>query len=92
MLNAIIQIVTEFIHVTGPIFYKVGYCINHKISTMHLYNALCSYCIAKHFCCFCGRIRVRLGTGLVGRLRYKGWVNSVIINVITVLNYRCNYM
>ncbi len=25
-------------------------------------------------------------------LRYKGWVNSVIINVITEINYRCNYI
>ncbi len=25
-------------------------------------------------------------------LRCKGWVNSVIINVITEINYRCNYM
>ncbi len=27
-----------------------------------------------------------------GGLRYKGWVNSVIINVITEINYRCNYI
>ncbi len=29
-----------------------------------------------------------------GRLRCKGWVNSVIIiiNVITGINYRCNHM
>ncbi len=27
-----------------------------------------------------------------GGLRCKGWVNSVIINVITEINYRCNYM
>ncbi len=25
-------------------------------------------------------------------LRCKGWVNSVIINVITEINYRCNYI
>ncbi len=25
-------------------------------------------------------------------LRCKGWVNSVIINVITEINYGCNYM
>ncbi len=25
-------------------------------------------------------------------LRCKGWVNSVIINVITEINYRCSYM
>ncbi len=40
-------------------------------------------------------IRVRLGTGLgwfKGGLRCKGWVNSVIINAITEINYRCNYM
>ncbi len=37
---------------------------------------------------------MRLGTGLVVwvGLRCKGWVNSVIINVITEINYRCNYM
>ncbi len=27
-----------------------------------------------------------------GGLRCEGWVNSVIINVITEINYRCNYM
>ncbi len=27
-----------------------------------------------------------------GGLRCKGWVNSVIINVITKINFRCNYM
>ncbi len=26
-----------------------------------------------------------------GGLRCKGWGNSVIINVITEMNYRCNY-
>ncbi len=25
-----------------------------------------------------------------GGLRCKGWVNSVIINIITEINYRCN--
>ncbi len=34
---------------------------------------------------------MRLGTGLVVwvGLRSKGWVNSVIINVITEINYVC---
>ncbi len=27
-----------------------------------------------------------------GGLRCKRWVNSIIINVITEINYRCNYM
>ncbi len=27
-----------------------------------------------------------------GGLRCKGWVNSLIINVITEMNYRCNYI
>ncbi len=27
-----------------------------------------------------------------GGLRCKGWVNGVIINVITEINYRCNYI
>ncbi len=27
-----------------------------------------------------------------GGLRCKGWVNSVIINVISEINYICNYM
>ncbi len=36
--------------------------LHPKISTMHL---LCSYCTAKHFCCYCGGIGVRLGTVLV---------------------------
>ncbi len=41
---------------------------------------------------------MRLGTGFggVGRfkggLRSKGWFNSVIINAIAEINYRCNYM
>ncbi len=36
---------------------------------------------------------MRLGTGLVvlvGWLRCKGWVNDVIINVTTEMNYRFN--
>ncbi len=42
-----------------------------------------------------GEVRDRFGG--MGRfkdgLRFKGWViNSVIINVITEINYRCNYM
>ncbi len=41
-----------------------------------------------------GEVRDRFG-GMsrfkVG-LRCKGWVNSVIINVITEINYGCNYM
>ncbi len=27
-----------------------------------------------------------------GGLRCKGWVSSIIINVITEINYRCKYM
>ncbi len=27
-----------------------------------------------------------------GGLRCKGWANSVIVNVITKMNYRCNYL
>ncbi len=27
-----------------------------------------------------------------GGLRCKGWVNNVIIIVITKINYRCNYI
>ncbi len=30
--------------------------------------------------------------GFKGGLRYNGWVNSVTINEITEINYRCNYM
>ncbi len=41
-----------------------------------------------------GKIRDRFGS--MGRfktgLRCKGWVNSVIINVITEINYRFNYI
>ncbi len=66
------------------------YVLTSKISTMYL---MCSYCIAKHFCCYRGGIGVRDRFGGVGRfkggLRCKGWVNSVIINVITEINYRC---
>ncbi len=52
-------------------------------------NLKCSYCI----CCF-EVDSGRLGTGLVVwvSLRFKEWVNSVIINGITEMNYRCNYM
>ncbi len=41
-----------------------------------------------------GEVRNRFG-GMgrcKGGLRCKGWVNSVIINVITEINYRCNYI
>ncbi len=41
-----------------------------------------------------GKVRNRFG-GMgrcKGGLRCKGWVNRVIINVITEINYRCNYM
>ncbi len=37
-----------------------------------------------------GKVRDRFGGK--GGLKCKGWVNSVIINVITEINYRCNYM
>ncbi len=37
--------------------------------------------------------KVRGGMGwFKGGLRCEGWVNSVIINVITEMNYRCNYI
>ncbi len=41
-----------------------------------------------------GKVRDRfVGMGrFKGGLRCKGWVNSVIINVITEINYRCNYI
>jgi len=50
---------------------------------------LCSCCIAEHFCCYWGEIRVRLVVWL--GLRGKGRVNSVIIDVIAKINYNCNY-
>ncbi len=41
-----------------------------------------------------GKVRDRFGDmgRFKGRLRCKGWVNSVIMNVITYINYRCNYI
>ncbi len=41
-----------------------------------------------------GKVRDRFsGMGrFKGRLRCKGWVNSVNINVITEINYKCNNM
>ncbi len=41
-----------------------------------------------------GKVRHRFGGmgRFKGGLRCKGWVNSVIINVITEMNYRCNYI
>ncbi len=36
--------------------------------------------------------KVRDSFGGMGWLRCKGWVNNVIINVITEINYRCNYI
>ncbi len=41
-----------------------------------------------------GKVRDRFGGmgRFKGGLRCKGWVNSVIINVITEINYRCNYI
>ncbi len=38
-----------------------------------------------------GKVRGGMGR-FKGGLRCKGWVNSVIINVITEMNYRCNYI
>ncbi len=35
-----------------------------------------------------GKVRDRFGN----MDRCKGWVNSVIINAITEINYRCNYI
>ncbi len=41
-----------------------------------------------------GKVRGRFGGmgRFKGGLRCKGWVNSVIINVITEINYRCTYI
>ncbi len=41
-----------------------------------------------------GKVRDRFGGmgRFKGGLRCKGWGNSVIINVITEINYRCNYI
>ncbi len=41
-----------------------------------------------------GEVRGRFGGmgRFKGGLRCKRWVNSVIINVITEMNYRCNYI
>ncbi len=41
-----------------------------------------------------GKVRNRFGAmgRFKGGLRCKCWVNSVIINVITEMNYRCNYI
>ena len=41
-----------------------------------------------------GKVRERVGGmgKFKGGLRCKVWVNSVIINVITEIKYRCNYM
>ncbi len=40
------------------------------------------------------KVRDRFGgmSRFKGGLRCKGWVNRVIINVLTEINYRCNYM
>ncbi len=40
-----------------------------------------------------GKVRHRFGGmgRFKGGLRFKGWVTSVIINVINFCNYRCNY-
>ncbi len=44
--------------------------------------------------CDTGKVRDRFGGmgRFKGGLRCKGWVNSVIINVITEITYRCNYI
>ncbi len=41
-----------------------------------------------------GKVRDRFGGmgRFKGGLRCNEWVNSVIINVITEINYKCNYM
>ncbi len=69
--------------------------LHKKISTMYL---LCSYCIEKTLLLLLrwDTGKVRDGFGGMGRfkggLRCKGWANSVIINVSTEINYRCNYI
>ncbi len=44
--------------------------------------------------CDTGWVRDRFGGmgRFKGGLRYKGWVNSVIINVVSEIKYRFNYM
>ncbi len=41
-----------------------------------------------------GKVRDRFGGmgRFKGGLRCMGWINSVIINVITEINYRCVYI
>ncbi len=60
---------------------------------------LCSYFTAKYTAyCTCllllrwdtGKVRDKFGG--MGRLRCKGWANSVTINVISEINDRCNYI
>ncbi len=61
--------------------------INYYVLTLSTMYLLCSYWIAKHVCCYCGGMQVRLGTGLgvegrfKGVLRCKGWVNWVIVEI-----------
>ncbi len=67
--------------------------LHQKISVMYL---LCSYCIVKNFCCYeVDTVKVRDRFGGTGRfkggLRCKEWVRRVIMNVVTEINYRCNY-
>lgn len=79
---------------TEGITVKIGAMILIWTQT-HVYNWIVFILgIAKHFCCYWGGIWVKLGTSLVVQvsLRYKGWVNGVIIKVNTEINYSCNYI
>ncbi len=44
--------------------------------------------------CDTGKVRDRFGGmgRFKGGLKCKGWINNVAINVITEINYSCNYI
>jgi len=67
---------------------------------LNYYVLTCTYCVHTVLQNTFAAIEVDMGkvSDRFGGLRFKGglrcngWINSVIINVITEINYRCNYM
>ncbi len=71
----------------------------HPTISLNKYNVIIVFILYRTFVLLLlrwdmGKVRDRFGGmgRFKGGLRCKGWVNSVIINVITEINLRFNYM
>ncbi len=71
----------------------------HPMISLNKYNVIIVFILYLTFVLLLlrwdmGKVRDRFGGmgRFKGGLRCKGWVNSVIINVITEINLRFNYM